>query len=100
MTARRHFPSGCDIRISTAPGGTGWCVLVAAPPLKADPTTFLRRGSVSAALTHDAGTTWPDRSGLALASAILEQGGMVSLTFSSLSDALVCESRLRREVAA
>jgi hypothetical protein len=94
------FPASCDVRITTSPnGGATWAVLVAAPPLKAEIATFLRPGGLAALLTHDEGVCWPDRTGVAMAVAMLNQGGAVAFEFQCLADALRCETRLRRELA-
>jgi hypothetical protein len=100
VSSTSALPPGCDIRLCSALFGDGWSVLVAVLPLKAEwGNLLLRPGSLSAALTHDPGVSWPDRPGIQMAAAILRKGGVVSLEFASLGDALQCEARLRREMS-
>ncbi len=61
---------------------------------------FYRPGGVSGLITHDPGLHWPDRRGESLLRATLKAGGAVALVFTSLHDALRCQTRLRGEVVA
>lgn len=56
-------------------------------------------GCLSTLLTHDAGTDWPDRRGVALAEETLELGSPVILQFARLADALTAHRRLVQAMA-
>ena len=51
-------------------------------------------GPMHAALTHDAGCSWPDRVGELFAEEALAAGGAAVLVFATLADALTCRQRL------
>jgi hypothetical protein len=74
--------------------GDRFAVVLARQPVAAVPASLLRRGVVSACLTHDEGTTWPDRAGENLAAAVLEAGGAVMLSFATLVDAIAFKTRV------
>ncbi|MFT8247292.1 hypothetical protein [Roseomonas sp. BN140053] len=78
--------------------GYGYLVALARPPLQPDPAAITSTpAGLSAVVTHDRGTTWPDARGLALAAATLEQGGGAVFAFAQLADALACHKRLTAE---
>jgi hypothetical protein len=70
-------------------------VCIAADEQDARPEALVRRGTMSALLTHGAGTDWPDRKGESLAQASLEADGVVAMAFATLADALACHGRLK-----
>jgi len=72
----------------------GYLVCVARPPLEATPEAVFAPGRMHAALTHDAGCSWPDRVGELFAEEALAAGGAAVLVFASLADALACRQRL------
>ena len=73
-------------------------VILARPPAEASLAALSRGGRAGGVLTHAAGVTWPDRSGLAMARALLQNGGVVALAFTALADALACHRRVVAEV--
>ncbi len=87
MRTAINLPAGTDIR--TALRG-GKAVVMVGP--KDEPR--LPPGSVNILLTHDAGTSWPDRAGVLLADVALENGGSAFFEFCSLADALAFRQRL------
>lgn len=94
-----QLPTGtrCAVHSSPAmPGGAMWTVIAAAAPIEPQPDALSRRGQLSAFLTHDAGLTWPDAMGVALAEAVLAEGGAVAFGFAALADAMACAAMLRR----
>ena len=100
MNHEPPFHAGAAIRVGSLPhlpGGFG-CIL-ARPPVEPTMDAIVRPGEISAIVTHDRGCNWPDRAGQAIARAILEQGGVAVLAFSSLGDALQCRARIQREAA-
>lgn len=76
-----------------------WCIILTADPAMAAPEALGAPGSVSAVLAHDAGLSWPNRKGVALARTVIEAGGAVALGFATLADALACKRRLDAEAA-
>ncbi len=97
-----HLPDNCDIRLVMLPapgGGTEVFVIAAPPPLKAGLALFGRKPGLSGIITHDAGLSWPDRTGQRMAETLLRNGHPVAFGFQNLADALACHGRLVREVA-
>ncbi len=90
------MPAGAVARLHALPEGgrTGWAVIVARRPEAATLAALARPGGLSALLTHDAGLSWPDARGVALAAAVLQRGGAVALAFVHVGDALACKRRL------
>jgi hypothetical protein len=80
----RPFDADCAARLHIL-GGAHRFVVILPPP-----------GGLSVVLTHDAGVSWPDRRGEALAREVLAEGGTVALGFATLGDALACQQRIRR----
>jgi hypothetical protein len=91
-TTRLTLPAGGACRLFVVP--PGFLVVVADTPEGATTEALTRRGHASALLTHDAGMTWPDRRGEALAAAALAEGWTVALQFAALADAMACARRL------
>jgi hypothetical protein len=95
-----RVPEGGAARLFRVPAAAGlhpggWGVIIAGKPEDARPECLARPGEVGAVLTHDAGLSWPDARGEALADAVLAQGGgPVALLFPALGDALACKRRL------
>lgn len=96
VSTRLRLPSGGAARLFTLPDASGcaWAIIVAATPAQARPESLMRRGSLSAMLTHAEGIAWPDWRGERLAMATLAAGGTACLAFRSLADALRCKRRL------
>ncbi|MCW3476330.1 hypothetical protein [Limobrevibacterium gyesilva] len=95
------IPNNVDIRLAILPdlgSGAVAFVIVAPAPLKADLSLLRRPRGLSALLTHDAGLSWPDPRGVAIAETALSAGYPVALKFANLADALTCHGRLVREV--
>ena len=95
MSAKITLPAGADIRTSMI--GTWSYVTIAPAGLPCDFGQVMGRGrpAVHQLLTHDAGTTWPDRTGCRLANAVLERGdSLVVAQFERLADALTFRKRL------
>lgn len=93
-----RLPVGTDIRMGMLPGVGRHYVFLAPRPRQAGMhllDELARPGQLSALLTHDAGTDWPDRRGVALAEETLECGSPVIMEFASLSDALTAYRRVR-----
>lgn len=97
MSRKIEVPDGADIRILTlAP----YSVVVIAPaPLQASAALFSTPGGTSALFTHGPGLHWPDDRNCRLAGVYLSEGVPIALQFGCLADALMCQSRLRREMA-
>jgi hypothetical protein len=97
VTHRTNFAAGAVARLHILPeppGGYPYAVMLARPPVPAEPAAMMRRGEQAAVLTHAEGRNWPDRRGEALAAAVMERGGVVMFAFRALSDALGCKQRL------
>lgn len=98
MNAVPFPPEGARARLFMQPAAPGqsaaWVVVVAPPPVEPDPANLLRPGEAAALLTHDRGVGWPDAAGEALAAETLRRGGVVSLAFACLADALACKARI------
>jgi hypothetical protein len=97
MSAAKSLPFhvGCAARLHMRGGEHGFAIVVAATEAEAVPEAASRPGAVAALLTHDAGISWPDRKGEAVARSIIAAGGAVVLAFASLADALACLQRVR-----
>ena len=99
MSARSIvIPAGADIRLCMRPPDS--IVVVAPSPLKADLDLLIGEPLVIGMFVQGAGTTWPDKAGCSLASAYLAAGHPILLQFETLADALACQNRLAREMAA
>ena len=95
MSTMIRIPPGADVRLSVLPP----CVIIAPAGSEASLAGLTTPGGVSAILTHEAGITWPQRSGQLLADEILRAGGTVCFEFENLADAFACRARLLREAA-
>lgn len=93
-----QLPNGtrCAVHSFPAIAGATWAVIAAAAPTEPQPDVLTQRGQLSAILTHDAGLSWPDAKGVALAEAVLAAGGAVAFGFAALADAMACAAMLRR----
>lgn len=76
-----------------------FAVAITADPGLTDIERPQRPGDLSAVLTHARGLSWPDRQGVMLAAAVVEQGGLALLLFQTLADAMACQRRLRAGLA-
>lgn len=76
-------------------GRKHWAVLCAPAGVPVPRILPLQPGEVCAVVMLADGETWPDQRGAALATAVLQQGGIVALGFASLADALACQRRLQ-----
>ncbi len=85
-------PPGSDLRLCIVSPVS--LVLVAPPGVKAD-LDILHRPGIAGLFTHDAGLTWPDRSGCAAATAYLAAGHPIALQFEALADAMACHARFK-----
>ena len=95
-------PPGTASRLGLVMGG-GYFVFVAPPPVEPGPhllDVLGRPGELTTLLTHDAGVSWTDRRGVALAEATLQAGGAVVMQFATLADALAAHRRLQTALAA
>ena len=94
MTSPFSLPAGAVARLLVGVP-LGHVVAVGPEELVAHPTAVLnQRPGLTALLTHDAGLSWPDPTGEALAAAALEQGGAALLVFATAADAVACHARL------
>ena len=98
MRAALFPPKGASARLHKLPAGDGrpacWAVVVAIPPVEADPANLLRPGGLAAVLAHEAGCSWPDAAGELLAAETVCRGGVAALAFACLADALACKARI------
>lgn len=98
MSATPFPTAGASARLFMLPTAqdrpAAWSVVVALPPVAPDPANLLRPGEAAALLTHDHGVAWPDAAGELLAAETLRRGGVASLAFASLADALACKARI------
>ena len=90
-------PDGTDIRLVVMPPFS--VVAIAPPPLKAEADLYIRPGGVSGLFTFDDGLIWPDRTCRRAAESYLAAGVPIAFQFRKLEYALVCISRLKREMA-
>ena len=100
MNREQPFNTGAVIRLGSLqhPPGAFGCI-VARPPVESSLDAVARPGEIAAIINHDPGCTWPDRASQDLGRAVLEQGGVAVLAFSSLGDTLQCRARIQREAA-
>ncbi len=77
------------------PGGP-FVVIAAEAPHQPSVMDLRCAGHLIAMVTHDAGTSWPDKRGLQLMHAVLAEAGTVFLLFDSRNDAEACRRRLVR----
>ena len=104
MTRALVVPAGSTIRLVSAsdlpPGLSAEPTVVVLPEGASSILELLRRGPrVHAALTHDAGLSWPDDAGCQLAQAAIKGGGAVILQFVNSDDAELCRKRLEQSRA-
>lgn len=89
------IPTVATVRLFSA--GGRWCVGLGMGREIGNAAELTKPGAVSAMLTHDLGTSWPDTRGEALLGAVLEQtDGAALMVFHTLGDALACRGRIRK----
>jgi hypothetical protein len=75
--------------------GLPFIVTIDAAPQRLGLAGLTRPGTVNCILTHDAGLTWPDKKGEAMARAVVQERGVVALCFATLADAMGCQRRVK-----
>ena len=100
-----HAPASTELKPSLNvtnvcrwPGGP-FCVAAAHAPHNPSVVDLRIAGHPIVLLGHDPGTSWPDKRGQQIMSAVLAECGTVILLFDNRHDAEACRRRLARSVS-
>jgi hypothetical protein len=94
MSGIINVPTGASIALDYTPVLSGDAAVIVLPPGARSVDEVLGESGVSAMLTHDRGTNWPDKAGCELASEALRRGGAALFHFQTIDDARPCYARL------
>lgn len=94
MSETRNRFGGAAARLHILDGQP--MVILARPPLEPTPDTLGRPGEITTIVNIAPGASWPDLVSVMLATATLQQGGVVVMVFDRLANASACLRRLDR----